>query len=129
MKPVTATTAITGTTSAPRNEVSQGPRIGLRQNSGRNGAANWRCEPFVGASRDRPLSRSGAGRSGFGDSLTDKVDPYHAQFARDGPGARRSLGPASECSKLNGHGIRFLPISGQWHSARDGYERALFLRG
>ena len=37
MNPVSAITVIVGTSSVPRNDVSQGPRSGLRQKSGRNG--------------------------------------------------------------------------------------------
>jgi hypothetical protein len=74
MKPVTATTANAGTSSVPRNEVSQGPRIGLRQNSGRNGEADGRTKPSEDASHDRRLARSVAGGSGVGDLAADTVD-------------------------------------------------------
>ena len=75
MNPVRAITAIAGMSSVPRNEVNQGPRIGLRQNSGRNGRTTGRFERSEEGSRDRWLAGSVAVRSGFGGLVTDKIDP------------------------------------------------------
>ena len=75
MNPVRAITAIAGMSSVPRNDVSQGPRIGLRQNSGRNGAISGRFERSKDGSRDRWLAVSVVVRSGFGGLVTNKVDP------------------------------------------------------
>lgn len=76
MNPVNAITLIAGTSSVPRNEVSHGPRIGLRQDSGRNRVAAGRLEWRDGPRKsDRCLARSVAFRSGFGGLVTDKVDP------------------------------------------------------
>ena len=60
MKPVSAITVIVGTSSVPRNDVSHGPRRGLRQNSGRNGPREdgLRVSPPTGA-------------RGGGDSVAD----------------------------------------------------------
>lgn len=77
MNPVNAITAIAGTRSVPRAEVSQGPRIGLRQDSGRNRVAAGRVARWTDGSGkgDGCLARSVAVRSGFGGLVTDKVDP------------------------------------------------------
>lgn len=75
MNPVNAITAIGGMSSVPRKDVSQGPRTGLRQNSGRNGATDGRFERWEDGSGDGPLAHSGTVGSGFGDLVTDKVDP------------------------------------------------------
>jgi len=60
MKPVSAITVIVGTSSVPRNDVSHGPRRGLRQKSGRNGPR----EDGLGDSRP-------AGVRDGGDSVAD----------------------------------------------------------
>jgi hypothetical protein len=58
MNPVSAITAIAGMSSVPRKEVSHGPRIGLRQDWGRNGVAERRLERSADGSRDGRLTRS-----------------------------------------------------------------------
>ena len=74
MKPVNAMTVIAGTSSVPRNDVNQGPRIGLLQSSGRNAVRVRRFEPWTDGPPDGWLAGLIVG-SRFGDSVTDKVDP------------------------------------------------------
>jgi hypothetical protein len=64
MNPVNAIRVIAGTSSVPRNEVSHGPRIGLRQNRGLKGVVGGRgAGPTDGAGALRTTSSR--------DSVTD----------------------------------------------------------
>jgi hypothetical protein len=111
MKPVNAITVIAGTSSVPRNEVSQGPRRELRQSSGRNGDVNGRSERWERSSGGRQ-ARPVAVRSGFGDFVTDKLTPDPRSSCSDR--IRRSakgLEPDNTSAPhLNGQGSRFLPV-------------------
>ena len=73
MKPVSNITAIAGMSSMPRNDVSQGPRSGLRQNSGADG--DGRSERRDERSAVSGVSRPGAFASRPGDLVADTVHP------------------------------------------------------
>ena len=69
MNPVSAMTAIAGTSSVPRNDVSHGPRIGLRQNMGLMGLGVGRPGGSTGHS-------GGLTTASFRDSVTDTSTPH-----------------------------------------------------
>ena len=73
MKPVSNMTATAGISSVPRNDVSHGPRSGLRQNSGAEG--DGRSERRDDRSAVSRVSRPGAFTSCPGDLVADTVHP------------------------------------------------------
>jgi hypothetical protein len=73
MKPVSSITAMAGTSSVPRNDVSQGPRSGLRQNLGAEG--DGRSERRDDRSTVGRVSRPGELTPWPRDLVADKVHP------------------------------------------------------
>ena len=72
MNPVSAITVIAGTSSVPRNDVSHGPRIGLRQNLGFVGLG---VRLGVGRPAGSTGNSGGLATDSFRDSVTDTSNP------------------------------------------------------